>query len=195
MKKTIFNGSAWGSPGIIYGSGEREGIFLGIHFGFSWVPEHARGLRDIQEELGVPHKFVPENFGLKMYTVTKFPKERFFFEKGETHTCLTFESGSDPVKGWGNEELDNKPQAVATAWDDKSFGVVVPNQYSKAIQELYEAFERKDVLVQFNLDKTYVGFLHPYLWINILSRVKSGQEEKAFQVHKSVYEKQLETLA
>ena len=188
MKKTIFNGSSFGSPGIIYGSDDRSGSFLGIHFGFSVIPEHERGLEDIWKELGVPYELIPENFGLRMYTTTKFPKERFFFEKGETHTCLTFESGVQPLKGWQNEELDNKPEQMATAWDDKSFGVVVINQYSKDLSELYEAFQRKDILVQFNLDQTYQGYSHPYLWISILSHTKPGEENKAFQAHTKLYE-------
>jgi len=192
MKKTIFNGPALGSPGIIYGSGEREGVFLGIHFGFSVVHEHQIGLKAIWDELGVPHELVPENFGLKMYTVTKFPRERFFFEKGQTHTCLTFESGTEPLKGWNNEELDNSPEHIATAWDDKSFGIVVPNKHFKEINELYKAFERKDVLVQFNLDRTYIGYPHPYLWISILSHIKPGEEEKAFQAHTELYNEQLQ---
>ncbi len=185
MKKTTFNG-AWGSPQIIYGTG----IFLGINFGFSITPEHDRGLNDIWKELGVPYELIPENFGLKMYTVTKFPKERFFFEKGETHTCLTFESGVEPLKGWQNDELENDPEGMATAWDDKSFGVVVPNQYSDDLIELYQAFERNDVCIMFNLDQTYVGYTRPYLWISILSRIKPGEEERAFQVHKEIYEKE-----
>ncbi len=194
MKKTIFNGSSFGSPGIIYGAEDREGIFIGIHFGFDAVPEHARGLRIMWDELGVPHKLIPENFGLKMYTVTKFPKERFFFEKGTTHTCLTFESGMGPLKGWGNEELDNNPEHIATAWDDKSFGIVVPNRHFKEIKQLYKAFERKDVLVQFNVDRTYIGYPRPYLWVSILSHAKPGEEKIAFQAHAEIYKKQTEQV-
>jgi hypothetical protein len=181
MKKTIFNGSAFGSPGIIYGSEERESVFMGIHFGFSAVREHQIGLNALWNDLGVPHRLAPENFGLKMYTVTKFPKERFFFEKGETHTCLTFESGNEPVKGWGNEELDNQPEHIATAWDDKSFGIVVPNRYYKEVNELYKSFERKDILVQYRLDQTYLVYPLPYLWISILSHINPGEEKKPFR--------------
>lgn len=190
MKKTTYAGDTLGSPGIICGSEDRLGIFIGIHFGFDVVEEHQKGLWTIWEELGVPYKdFVPENFGLKLYTVTKFPKGRFFFEKGETHTCLTFESGTEPLKGWENEELENTPEQMATAWDDKSFGVVVPNQYSDYLKELYEAFERKNVLVQYPLDQTYMYPQIPYLWISILSNMKPGEEEKAFQAHTERYKK------
>jgi len=75
---------------------------------------------------------------------------------------------------------------------------VVPNTYLTEINALYEAFEKKDVLVQFNLDQTYVYLRHPYLWISILSQVRPGEEEKAFQTHKRLYEienkKQKETV-
>jgi hypothetical protein len=190
MKKTIFKGDSLGSPGIIYSSADKAGVFLGIHFGFSVIPEHERGLEGIWKELGVPHKLIPENFGLKMYTTTQFPQNRLFFEKGKTHTCLTFESGVGSLKGWQNEELDNNPDSMATAWDDNSFGVVVSNQYSDALLQLYKAFERKDVMVQFRLDTTYVSYPHPYLWIGILSHVKSGEEEQVLKIHKELYEKQ-----
>ncbi len=192
MKKTIFNGSPFGSPGIIYGSNERDGIFLGIDFGFAVVREHQIGLRATLDELGVPHMIAPENFGLKMYTVTKFPKERFFFQKGETHTCLTFELGTNPVKGWGNEDLDSHPEHIATAWDDKSFGIVAPNQHFKEIDELYKAFERKDVLVQYRLNQVYINYPIPYLWIGILSHTNPGEEEIFFQAHTEFYEKSLQ---
>ncbi|MDQ5931273.1 MAG: hypothetical protein QG674_439 [Patescibacteria group bacterium] len=193
MKKTTYAGDALGSPGIICGSEDRLGIFIGIHFGFDVVEEHQKGLFTIWKELGVPYEnFIPENFGLKLYTVTKFPKDRFFFEKGETHTCLTFESGTEPLKGWKNEELENTPEQMATAWDDTSFGVVVSNQYSDYLKELYEAFERKDVMVQYPLDQTYMYPQIPYLWISILSNMKPGEEEKAFSAHTERYKKMKE---
>ncbi len=187
MKKTTLDGS-FASPGIIRKEIDDPKTFLGIHFGFDVVPEHERGLGPMWDALGVPYNLIPENFGLKMYKVTKFPKDRFFFQIGATHTCLTFESGTEELKGWENEELDNAPEQLATAWDEKSFGIVVPNTYLTEINALYEAFERKDVLVQFNLDQTYVYLQHPYLWISILSQVRPEEEEKAFQAHKRLYE-------
>lgn len=92
------------------------------------------------------------------------------------------------MKGWENEELDNSPKYIATAWDDKSFGIVVPNKHFKEVRALYEAFERKDVVVTFNMDRTYLVFPHPYLWVGILSHVKPGEEELAFQAHAKLYE-------
>ena len=187
MKKTNLNGGI-GSPGIIRREIEDPKTFVGIHFGFDLVPEHVRGLGPIWNKLGVPYKLVPENFGLKMYTVTEFPSDCFFFQKGPTHTCLTFEQGTEDLKGWGNAELDNAPEEIATAWDEKSFGVVVPNKYFMEINDLYEAFKRKDILVQFNLDQTYLGYSRPYLYVSILSRTKPEAEELAFQAHKGLYE-------
>jgi hypothetical protein len=186
MRKTTFNGS-FASPRIICEDIDNPETFLGIRFGFDLVPEHQKGLRPMWDELGVPHKLVPENFGLKMYHTTKFPKDRFFFEKGEMHTCLTFESGTEPLQGWKNQELDNKPEDIATAWDDKSFGIVVPNEYSSELNQLYEAFQRKDVLVQYPLDQTYIYLQHHYLLITILSRTRPRQEEKAFAAHVEAY--------
>jgi hypothetical protein len=189
MRKTILNGS-FASPGIIRKEIDDPETFLGINFGFDVVPEHVRGLRPMWDALGVPHNLVPENFGLKMYKTTIFPRDRFFFQKGATHTCLTFEPGTEELKGWENEELDNAPEQLAIAWDEKSFGIVVPNMYFTEINALYEAFERKDVLVQFNLNQTYVYPQRPYLWISIFSQLSPEEEKKAFEVHKKRYEEE-----
>lgn len=153
-------------------------IFVGINLGADFVAEHEWGISDIKGVLGVPVNVTmsPELHGIKGRTVTKFPSKDFFFQKKKTHTCLTFEANSfNELRGWKNSELDSKPEKLATAWSGRDFGIVVANEYAGYLQELFEAFQRCDVVI--GLGGTTNPFQNAGLSIAIASRFPKDIDE------------------
>jgi hypothetical protein len=123
---------------------EIDGKIIGINLGADYCSEHEWGIKELKRQLGIPG--IEKFLGIKGRTTTLFPENQFFFDKGKTHTCLTFEKNYiRPHIGWKNYELDNKPKKLATAWDEGTFGIVVENTHQKVLEEIYEAFKRKDI--------------------------------------------------
>lgn len=123
--------------------------FIGINLGADYTAEHERGIGDIRSALGIPSDLTIRKLqGIKGRTITKFDPKRFFFEKGKTHTCLTFEEPFlGKLSGWKNCELESSPKELATAWSWSNFGIVVVNNYAHLLEELYEAFKCCDVAI------------------------------------------------
>lgn len=123
-------------------------IFIGINLSADFCAEHECGISGIKSVLGIPvDNTLPENHGIEGRTITKFSPTSFFFEKGKTHTCLTFERHFDVPRGWKNRELDSTPKVIASTWSGDDFGIVVENTYAGRLEELFEAFKRLDVAI------------------------------------------------
>lgn len=151
---------------------------IGINLGYDFCSEHERGIKDILDALGVSiGEVAEENFGIKGRTTTRFDENSFFFEQNETHTCLTFEprSGQDP-QGWDNGELGSTPNEITSAWDGCSFGIVMANEYSGFLSELYEAFKRHDVAVGLSGDDN--SFANAGFALIIASNFSTEDEER-----------------
>ncbi len=99
--------------------------------------------------LGLKVKEKNDKFGIRARMVRIFNQSDFFFEKGNTHTCLSFEPRKFKMLGWKNYGLDRSPKTISAAWDGESFGIVVANRYQKFLEELYNAFAKKDAAVYF----------------------------------------------
>jgi hypothetical protein len=124
-----------------------EGVFIGINLGADFCAEHEQGIAGIRSTLGIPtDTMLPENQGIKGRTITKFNPASFFFEKGKTHSCLTFDQFGTP-RGWKGRELDPKTSVLSTAWSEGDFGIVVENTHAEYLKDLFEAFKRLDVAI------------------------------------------------
>jgi len=147
-----------------------NGTFVGIDLGADFTSEHEWGIKDLRNMFGMNDK----KDGIDRRTATIVPEDSIRFAKGKNFSvlicCRMF---ADPIYGWTkyiesdefkkdltkgsikNCELtiyksyrkDADPQTLATAWDSKSFGIMVANEHSDKLEELYEAIKAKDVAI------------------------------------------------
>lgn len=125
-----------------------DGETVGINLGADFTAEHEWGIKRIKSALGIPETVDRENAGLAARTISSVPEGYLFYEKGATHSCLTF-APAYYVQGWENRELDSSPKEIATAWDGESFGMVLKNtdSFVAFLDRLHDSFQKKDIAV------------------------------------------------
>lgn len=159
-----------------------DGEIGAVNLSSDCCTEHESGIGGIRTHLGIKAGTDKNNLGIKSRTITIFNPRHFFFEKGKTHACLTFEPEAAKMRGWRNYGLNKSPKEIASAWDDSSFGIVVENRYQKFLEDLYEAFQKKDVAVYFGESR----FLMPHgLIIAIVSRIPEAVKKGMYKIDES----------
>jgi len=169
-----------------------DGEIVAVNLSSDACAEHECGIESIMSVLGFkPDAKDRSTLGVKARTVTLFNAKYFFFQKGKTHTCLTFEPMRFELQGWKNFGRNNRPEKIAAAWDDGSFGIVVENSYQKFLEDLYEAFKKKDVAIYFGGSRLLMA---PGLIIAIASRIPEEARNKLYQIDESRFRLNEEVL-
>jgi len=174
---------------------EHEGVTIGIDLGADYCAEHERGINDMRTALGMPSDPLEDGklLGVAGRTMSVYNERSVFFEKKGGYACLAFEPSffGDAPRGWKNRELDNAPQKLATAWDGKSFAVVVAEPHIPFLTDLHEAFKKKDVAMWFGNSGN--PFQNNGLIVAIASRIPAfarelmlETDEKAVRLRKAV---------
>lgn len=138
--------------------------FVGISLGSDFCAEHEWGITKLKHILGIPLELTKKNVGLKYRTITKNNKENIIFkkftlvkDKKEVVYFALMVSSEWSIKhsmktGELNSELMSAAHCmgdagVGCAWDESSFGIVVPLEHKGKLTQLYKAFETFDISI------------------------------------------------
>lgn len=129
---------------------------VGFNLGADFCAEHEWGIKGIVREFGVDKGKV----GIDGRMVTVVPKSLIYtditYEKIKCHLLVLVPSyyreenlniTKDVLRTWELYTYRLEETGITTAWDEKSFAILVTDKYKDELKELYEAFLNLDVAV------------------------------------------------
>lgn len=132
-----------------------DGQFVGVDLGADYCTEHELGIKGIRREFKLNDDLV----GIDKRMITKIP-DTLFYEKivyeGMKCSVLVlypnyygnnFKIDESALRGWELYSYTLKNDGIVTAWDERSFAILVTERYEKELKELYDAFINLDVAV------------------------------------------------
>lgn len=131
---------------------------VGFGLGADFCAEHEWGIKELartfkidKDKIGVEGRkinYCPDNLLFQSLTVSgischilALPYETFFWNREDTK--LT----KDDLVRFDLRTYRLKEDGITTAWDSKTFAILVTDKYKSEIEELYHAFRRLDVCV------------------------------------------------
>ena len=142
--------------------------YVGVNLGFDFCAEHEFGIKYIEEKFGL-QKLNEKTDSLDRRTIKIIPNSLGFFKihhKNKIYYVLTsylskdnYEINKDGSlkanevcffdfgKRYGYQKLEEKD--LITAWDEKSFAIMVKAKNKDKLQKLYDAFMKKDIVIFF----------------------------------------------
>ena len=140
--------------------------FVGVNLGADFTSEHECGIKDIRQAFGMPDPDDSSIVGLPRRTVTRSPDSVFFDERGDEAWLVA------GVTVWGKTDEEKLARArefymqdrgelmlhggyrgrdkdtLATAWDEKSFGIHVRGKENIAhLKTLRDALAKNDAAI------------------------------------------------
>jgi hypothetical protein len=141
---------------------DENGVLLGINLGADFTSEHEWGIKGIKDVFGLKDEQA-NFFGIKkpLYGVERRKinnKVDLLFKEvivnKEKCMVLILDRWS---KQYAEESKDNKwipndlniyrDEKMACAWDERSFGIMVKEDYFKELTEIYNAFMNLDIVI------------------------------------------------
>lgn len=128
---------------------------LGINLGADYAAEHQEGIDGICHAFGVGKG----NYGLAPRTVTKKNKNLQLREVNlneQTKGVLLLYDVPNRLYGQFPPQLLNQlgfkveqlqRVGLSTSWNENSFGVLVPSQYGNYLKEIFDSFNRGDIVI------------------------------------------------
>lgn len=143
----------------------QDGKLYGFNLGADFTSEHEWGVDKLKRAFGVSNTKnkifggVKQILGVDARTITKLPtdmlhyggitidkKEYYFFICCDSYFSNIKEITVDMLKGFEIYPFKEDVH-IFTAWDEDSFGILVDDTYKKELSDLYEAFNRKDIVI------------------------------------------------
>jgi len=140
--------------GFVAGTDGKE---IGIYLGADFCAEHEWGIKGIKNTFGIGVNKEP---GLPRRMITKLPKSegdvydeelRLFTVGDNTYLVFAYKNTIDWIQNPKSQERRyseltiRKDEQLATAWDEKNFGVIVDKTHKALLEEIYAAFQKKDI--------------------------------------------------
>jgi len=138
-----------------------DGTFIGFDLSADYCAEHEWGLK-LAEAFGIGNE---KKFGLARRQITKLPTSKsnsiwsdprivdhFIVDNKTKESYLIFDYSSDIDRVKADKEhyelkaTSWNKTGVGSAWDDSSFGVVT-TKYHDELKELFDAFQKKDIVI------------------------------------------------
>ena len=129
---------------------------VGFNLGADFCAEHEWGIKGIVREFGVDGNKV----GIDGRMVTVIPKSLIYkdvtYEKMKCHLLVLvpyyyreedLKITKNVLRTWELYTYRLEETGITTAWDEKSFAILVTDKYKYELKELYEAFLNLDVAV------------------------------------------------
>ena len=129
---------------------------VGFNLGADFCAEHEWGIKGIVREFGIDGNKV----GIDGRMVTVVPKSLIYkdvtYEKMKCHLLVLvpyyyreedLKITKDVLRTWELYTYRLEENGITTAWDEKSFAILVTDKYKNELKELYEAFLNLDVAV------------------------------------------------
>lgn len=140
-----------------------DGQFVGFDLGADYCAEHEWGIKGIRREFKLNDNLI----GIDKRMITKIP-DTLFYEKivyeGMKCSVLVlypnyygnnFKIDKSALRGWELYSYTLKNDGIVTAWDERSFAILVTEKYEKELKELYDAFMNLDVAVGVALSEVF----------------------------------------
>jgi len=198
---------------IIDESGEQ---LIGIALGYDYCAEHEWGIDDLKRRFGMPEGG-RKNMGIKSRSITKnipnliFKKEiykkqkfallytgyQYWREGEEIHIPRDLENYKKDIQ-WRAEYYTKNPSEhrrdkdpMVTAWSGGDFGVGVMGEKEVVwLEELYEAFKNKNVVIAILNHRVYNPFAGTSLSLMIKDRLPQEISDKMYSADKEYYDKE-----
>jgi len=139
---------------------------VAIDLSSDFCAEHEWGIERLRSSFGMP-KATRDLCGLDARIIKIYNPDDFFYYEGKKNSIFVWSDNSWPdrrkstqdaiAKGIDKGETPfselylskwQKDQAVATAWSDGDFGILVNNsEHLEKIKDIKEAFEKKDIAI------------------------------------------------
>lgn len=129
---------------------------VGFNLGADFCGEHEWGIKSIIEEFEVNKNKV----GIDGRMITVVPESLVYkditYEKMKCHLLVLvpyycqkndLKITQNDLKKWELYTYRLKEEGITTAWDGKSFAILVTDKYKDELKELYEAFVNLDVAI------------------------------------------------
>ena len=129
---------------------------VGFNLGADFCAEHEWGIKGIIREFGV----YEDKIGIDGRMVNVVPKSLVYtditYEKMKCHLLVLvpyyyreddLKITKDDIGRWELYTYRLEEKGITTAWDEKSFAILVTDKYKDELEELYEAFVNLDVAV------------------------------------------------
>jgi len=191
-------------------------IFLGIALGYDYCAEHEWGIKDIKQRFNIPEGG-RKNMGVKSRSITKnipnlvFKKETYkkkkfailytghqYWREGEENPIPRDLENYKKDIDWRVEfdkkhPSDHRPakDLMVTAWDGRGFGVGVMGENEvKWLEELYEAFNNKNVVIAIINHRATNPFAGSSLSLMIKDRLPEEISDMMYDADKQHYDRE-----
>ena len=141
---------------------DKNEIFYGIRLEAAHVAEHEWGIRSLHRTYGVSAVVNEENTGYETCLNTIFPESQVvlkdFTADGEQYTMLIslntlYTKNEIKLTKSTLQDFEIYPYAggMRCAWDEHSFGIVVPKENKDYIEEIYNALKNNECVMIIDL--------------------------------------------
>ena len=142
---------------------DKDDNFYGLRLEAAHVAEHEWGIRSLHKTYGVSAIVNEENTGYETCLNTIFPEENLIFKDftadGEKFSILVslrsyFKKDEIKLTKSVIQDFEVYPytkDGIRCAWDEHSFGIVVPKEYKQYLTEIYNALKNKECVIIIDL--------------------------------------------
>lgn len=198
---------------------DKNGTFYGIRLEAAHVAEHEWGIRALHKTYGISAIVNEEKTGYDTCLNTIFPEENLIFKdftaNGSKYSLLVSLRGyfhKDEIKMTKStiQDFEIYPyttDSVRCAWDEHSFGIVVPKSNKHYLEEIYNALENKECVMILDLGELKdEANLNPFaknygLCIMINSKIpqelkeyRSTKDLEKYRIYKAMAETGIEKI-
>jgi hypothetical protein len=135
-----------------------DGNPIGIYLGADFCAEHEWGIKKIKQAFGIGETKQP---GLPRRMITRIPvpqgnygqELRLFTVDDNAYLVFCYKNTIDWIANPKSQteryrELTiSEDEELATAWDEGSFGIIVTKAHKALLEEIYAAFQKKDIVL------------------------------------------------
>jgi len=193
-----------------------DGKFLGIALGYDYCAEHEWGIKEIKQRFGIPDAS-KKNMGVASRSITKsipnlifiketYKKQKFailytgyqYWREGEDnpiphnfeHYKSDLISRVEYDKKYPSEHRREK-DPIITAWSSSGFGIAVMGEKeSQWFEELYEAFNNKNVVIAILNHRATNPFAGTSLSLMIADKLPKEVSDMMYSADKQYFDRE-----
>lgn len=133
-----------------------DGQLVGFDLGADFCAEHEWGIKGIRRAF----QLNDDKIGIDKRMITVIPKALVYkdmtYENMKCHLLVLIpycydeddvNIAKDDLRRWELYSYGLENSGIVTAWDEKSFAILVTDKYKNELKELYQAFQSLDVAI------------------------------------------------
>lgn len=126
--------------------------FVGVSLGADYCAEHEWGIEELKNMFGLPNNcFEKKIFGIEARRNSQVQNLYFSDIPRVGSLLICYRSWNENItinelyKQWKNQLYFGQDENLVCTWDSKSFAILVKKENKKYLEELYNAFQKKDI--------------------------------------------------